>query len=148
MNVIISTVLLTATVMALGAGVLIWANSKISIANTEYSDVLEANAAAIKEKLVVEYVFHNTSQNELIVFLMNCGKSNNVSLASVYLSNDSWIQLFPDVELRFLNGSVTQSLDVQEEGYFRVSAGIAANKSYSIRIVTGRGRIFDSTFIA
>jgi len=147
-SVVISSVLLTATVMALGAVVLVWTNSRISIANTEYADLMDSSLARIKEKIVLEYVFFNSSQNELTVYLLNCGESDNVSIVNVYLSNDSWIQLFPDVELRFLNGTVTQSLDINEEGFFEISVSLLTDTSYSIRIVTGRGRLFDATFIA
>lgn len=147
-SVVISSVLLTATVMALGTAVIIWANSRISIANTEYSDLLDESAARMKERLVFEYVFFNASKKELTVYLLNCGKSNNVSLVNVYLSNDSWIQLFPDAELKLLNGTATQGLDVNEEGFFKISVSLSVNTSYSIRITTGRGRSFDATFVA
>ena len=146
-SVVISNVLLTATVIALGSAVLVWANSRISILNTEYADLMDANSARIREKIVFEYIFYNTSGNELIVYLTNFGESNNVSLANVYLRNDSWFQFFPDVELRFLNGTLTQRLDIQEQGYFKLSASLVVNTSYSIRIVSGRGRLFDAIFV-
>lgn len=149
-SVVISSVLMTGAVMALGTLVVVWTNLRISIANTEYAELMDANTARIKEKIVFEHIFYDTDgdENNLTVYLINCGVSNNLSIANVYLGNDSWIQLFPDVELKFLNGTETQSLDIQEEGYFELSVGLVADKVYSIRIVTWRGRLFDATFIA
>lgn len=147
-SIVISTVLLTAAVMALGSAVLYWTYSRTLLANSEYSDVMDASLASIKEKLVFEYIFYNTSDNELTVYLINCGKSDDVSLASVYLRNSSVLQSFYSITLRFVNGSLTQSLDIREEGFFKLSANLMADTSYSIRVVTGRGRLFEAAFIA
>lgn len=147
-NPVISNAILAGAVIALGFVVFSWAYGRSSVANLEYADVVDANLDKIKEKLVFEYFFYNTSDGELTVYLINCGKSNNVSLFSVYLSNNSWLQSFSDIDLMFLNGTLTQSLDIRDEGYFKLSVDLVANTSYSIRIVTGRGRLFDTTFIA
>jgi len=147
-SVVVSTLIMVGAVIALGFAVLSWTYSRSSTFNTEYANLVEANTDKMKEKLVFEYVFYNASQSELTVYLINCGKSNDVSLANVYLSNGSWFQSFSDIELRFLNGTLTESLDIGEEGYFKLSVSLVANTSYSIRIVTGRGRLFDTTFIA
>ncbi|MFQ6081135.1 MAG: hypothetical protein ACE5OW_05675 [Candidatus Bathyarchaeia archaeon] len=148
-NIAISNLILAGAVVALGFAVLSWTYSRSSVYNMEYANLIEANSDRIKEKLVFEYIFYNTSGN-LTVYLINCGKSNDVSLAHVYLSNSSWFRSFPDtdIELRFLNGTSTESLDIGEEGYFQLSVSLVTNTSYSIRIVTGRGRSFDATFIA
>jgi len=145
---VISNTLLAGAVIALGFAVLSWTYTRSSVFNLEYADVVEANLDKIKEKLVFEYLFYNTSENTLTVYLMNCGKSNNVSLTNAYLSNSSWFQSFSDIELMFLNGTLTQSLDIGEEGYFKLSVNLVANTGYSIRIVTERGRLFETPFIA
>jgi len=145
---VISNTILAGAVIALGFTVLSWTYSRSLVFNLEYADVVEANLDKIKEKLVFEYLFYNTSKNELTVYLINCGKSNNVRVANAYLSNNSWFQPFYDVDLMFLNGTLTQSLDIRDEGYFKLSVNLVANTSYSIHIVTERGRLFDTTFIA
>lgn len=149
-NIVISNLILAGAVVALGFAVLSWTYSRSSVYNMEYANLMEANSDRIREKLVFEYIFYDTSENELTVYLINCGKSNDVSLANVYISNDSWVQSFSDTELRFLNDTPTQSLDTGEEGYFKLrpSVDLVANTIYSIRIVTERGRLFDTTFIA
>jgi len=146
-NVVVSNLILVGAVIALGFSVLSWTYSRSSTFNTEYANLVEANSERMKEKLVFEYIFYNASENELTVYLINCGESNDVSLANVYLSNGSWLQSFSDIELRFLNGTLTESLDIGEEGYFKLSVSLVADTSYSIRIVTERGRLFDTTFI-
>lgn len=146
-SVAISNLVLVATVISLGTVVIVWANSRIFILNTEYADLVDANSARIREDIIFEYIFYNTSGSELLVYLTNFGGSNNVSLANVYLSNDSWYQFSPDVELRFLNDTLTQSLDIQEQGYFKISTSLVATTSYSIRIVSRRGRLFEAIFV-
>jgi FlaG/FlaF family flagellin (archaellin) len=147
-SVVISNVLLTAAVMALGSAVLFWTYQRALLANSEYSEVMDANVAKMREKLAFEYIFYNISSNELTVYLINCGKSDNLSLASVYLSNSSWFRSFYDITLRFVDGTLTQGLDISDEGYFRLSVSLVEYTSYSIRIITGRGRLFEATFIA
>lgn len=79
-SAVISSVLLTATVMALGVAVMVWANSRISIVNDEYSDHVDTSLARLKEKIALEYVFFNSSADELTVYLINCGETENVTL--------------------------------------------------------------------
>ena len=147
-SVVISNVLMACAVIALGFAVYYWTWLRVSDVNLEYANVTEENIARIREKLDFEYIFYNTSENELTVYLLNWGKSGDVSLASVYLGNVSWSQSFYDIELRFLNGTLTQSLDILEEGYFQISVALVTNTSYFIRIATGRERLFATTFIA
>lgn len=145
----VSSTILTTVVVTLGFSVLYWTYARSSAFNTEYADVMEGNLARIKEKLVFEYVFYDRSGTELDVYLMNCGTVDDVRLVNVYLSNSSWLQQFSSIDLKFLNGTSTLGLDIQEEGYFKlVSVDLVAETSYSIRVVTGRGRWFDATFIA
>ena len=74
-NTVVSSVILAGAVIALGLATLNWTYQKSLITNDEYADVTEANLASIKEKLVFEYIFYNSSENELTVYLMNCGKT-------------------------------------------------------------------------
>lgn len=104
-SVVVSTLIMVGAVIALGFAVLSWTYSRSSVFNMEYANLVDANSERMKEKLVFEYVFYNASSSELTVYLINCGKSNDVSLANVYLSNGSWFQSFSDIELRFLNGA-------------------------------------------
>ena len=145
----VSSTILTTVVITLGFSVLYWTYARSSAFNTEYADVMEGNLARIKEKLVFEYVFYDRSSTELDAYLMNCGTVDDVRLVNVYLSNSSWHQQFSNIDLKFLNGTSALGLDIEEEGYFKlVSVDLVAETSYSIRVMTGRGRWFDATFIA
>lgn len=147
-NVVVSNVLLACAVISLGFVVFYWTQQRALEANVEYADTTNENIASLRERLVFEYVFYNSTQNELSVYLLNCGASTDVSLARVYLVNSSWSQSFGDIELKFLNGTTTQNLDVLEEGYFQLSVELEVDTSYSMRILTGRGRFFVTTFVA
>lgn len=147
-NVVLSNVILASAVVALGLVVQIWAYQRSLAFNVEYANVVEDEIACIKEKLVIEHIFYNTSKKELTVYLLNCGKSNDVSLASIYLSDGSWSQSFYDIELRFMNGTLTQNLDVGEEGYLKLSVDLTPfYQIYTIRIMTERERLFVETFV-
>ena len=115
-NTVVANTILAGAVISLGFVTLIWVTQRASIANDEYADVLETNLESIKEQVVFEYIFYNSNENNLTVYLMNCGKSNNVSLTTAYISNDTWIEPFDVSNLRLLNGTLTQNLDIDDEG--------------------------------
>ena len=48
----------------------------------------------------------------------------------------------------FLNGSSTESLDIDDERYVTLTVDLVADSRYSLRIVTERGRGFVTTFVA
>ena len=147
-NVVISSVMLCSAVIAMGFVVFAYTQHQAVDANMRYSDNTNENIARVQEKLAFEYIHNNSSSNQLTVFLINCGKSNNITLAQVHLTKDSWSQSFEDMELKFLNGTITQSLDVLEEGFFQLTIDLEEDASYSIQVVTTRGRNFVTTFVA
>ena len=140
--------MLASAVIALGFIVFAYTQQKAVESNMRYADNTNTNIARIQEKLAFEHVYNNSSLNELCVFLINCGKSDDIAVTRVYLTNGSWVQSFDNVELKFLNGTITQSLDVLEEGGFQLSIDLVEETSYSIRVITARGRNFVTTFIA
>jgi hypothetical protein len=147
-NVVISSVILVCAVVASGFVVLYWAQQRAFEANEEYSDTTDENIAKIRERLAFEHVFYNYSENTLSIYLINCGKSDTVMLDTAHLSNGSWSQTFFDIELKFLNGTETESLNIGEEGYFKISVNLVSfYMSYLIRITTVRGREFEANFI-
>jgi hypothetical protein len=77
---------------------------------------------------------------------MNCGRIDDTTISSVSLTNETWERIFYDVQLRSLNGQLTQELDILDEGYFRLPVGLVENASYTILMVTGRGKAFVTSF--
>jgi hypothetical protein len=151
-SAVISAVLLTAAALALGLVVLHWTYQRSFVANEEYVDTIESNLDKIREKLVFAHIFYNSSGNELTVYLLNCGKSNETSIAEVYLFDNSSEIVYKtegsEVDLRHLNDDLTQGLNVGEEGYVRLSVSLVADMGYSVYVVTERGRSFAKTFVA
>ncbi len=147
-NAIISSVMLCSAVIALGFIVFAYTQHQAVEANIRYAYNTSDNIAKIQEKLAFEHIYFNSSLNELTVFLINCGKSDDVVLDRAYLTSDSLYQSFENIELKLLNGTVSQGLDAQKEGFFQLSTDLTEDTSYSIRIVTTRGRYFVTTFIA
>lgn len=147
-NIIISSVMLCSAVIAMGFVVFAYTQHQAVDANMRYADNTNENIAKIQEKLAFEHVHNNASSNELTVFVINCGKSDDVVLTKAYLTKDSWSQSFEDIELKLLNDTLTQSLDVLEEGFFQLSIDLEEDTSYSIRVLTERGRFFVTTFVA
>lgn len=147
-NAVISSVILACTVVTLGFVVFYWTQQRAFETNEEYGDTTDENIAKIGERLAFEHIFYNYSENTLSVYLLNCGKSNDVRLETIYLSNSSWSQTFSDIELKFLNGTETESLNVGEEGYFKLSVNLVSfYMIYSIRVTSVRGSHFETNFI-
>jgi len=77
-----------------------------------------------------------------------------VTIQTVYVKNNTWSSTFSksQIDLKFMSGTsrpMPQELDIGGEGYFVLSSvGLVTGKSYSVRIVTGRGSIFESMFAA
>lgn len=144
----ISNVIMAGAIIVTGFLVLTWTYSKSSDFNLQYSSSMQMDLNKIREKLVFECVFYDSSRNELNVYILNCGGSPNMSLGVVTLSNSSWRQSFSNVSLRLLNGTLIQGLSLKDEGVFKLSANLQAGSSYSLSVSTNRGRFFVAKFIA
>lgn len=149
-NVVISNVILTGAVIAVGFVVLVWTQYRSSAYNKQYNEAMDANIARLKESLAFEYVFYDSDESELWAYLMNCGTVDDVAIQAVYVKNNTWFETFTsEISLKFLNGTSTESLNMGEEGFLVLSSvGLVTGKSYSMRIVTGRGSAFEYLFVA
>jgi len=147
-TVAISAVIITGAVVALGFAVLYWAQSKTYSLNSHFNEEMEADIARLREKITFECVFYDSDNNELYVYIFNCGKSDNVTIVAAYVRNDTWMENFSDIQLRFLNGTVTQSLDAGEHAYLKLPVHLSTDSIYTIRLITGRGRTFETSFVA
>lgn len=150
MNVVISNVILTGAVIAVGFVVLAWTQYRSSAYNKQYNEAMDANIARLKESLAFEYVFYDSDESELLAYLMNCGTIDEVAIQTVYVKNNTWFGTFTsEIALKFLNGTSTQSLNIGEEGFLALSSvGLVTGKGYSMRIITGRGSAFEYLFVA
>lgn len=150
-SVTLSTLILSAGVIAFGITVLYWATSWGNVANQQYSATVANSQDAIGERLAFEYTTY--SGNNLTVYLINNGMSNNVSIARVYIW-DSSSQLkgtFTPSGLMNItkpnNAIPGNSLDKGEDGYFTITVNPPLISGYyTFRVVTERGRNFDGSF--
>jgi len=153
-SAVVSAVILTGVAIALGFSVLLWGQSRSMDYATNYGQTTDAEIAKLKEKLTVEYVFYNSTSKTIRVFLLNSGAINDTTVQSVYVRNTTWDRVTSSSPtLKSFSGAsiADQDLDMKEEGYvdFDLSpVALTAGKYYSIRIVTGRGSVFDSDVIA
>src|SRR5512137_2461011 len=76
-SVVVSTLILTAGVLAMGIAILYWASSWGSIATRTYSTAEGNSAKAIQERLGFEYIDYRS--NVLTVNVINWGTSANLT---------------------------------------------------------------------
>lgn len=147
-SVALTTMIITAGVIAFGIAVLYWATSWGNVANQQYSATVANSQDAIGERLAFEYTTY--SGNNLTVYLINNGMSKNVSIARVYIWDSSHqpIGTFtPSLMNISLPNTPIQSLNIGDEGYFTINApGLSGYCTF--RVVTERGRNFDGSFSA
>ncbi len=149
----VSATILTGAVIALSLAVLGWAQSRSSDYNSEFSETVDAETARLQEKLAFEYIFYDDDDDNLIVFLLNCGTIDDVKIQTVYIydSSNSLIEVFSNPTLysfESLDEIPGQALDRGDEGRLVLELSSSLSGFYNIRVVTVRGAIFDSGFVA
>jgi len=152
---VMSATMLAGTVITLSLVVFAWSQNVSSNYNYQFSQSVGVEVDRLKEKLVFEYIYYNTtgSLKKVSVYLLNCGTIDNVTILTVSISNSSgWFQSFSSPSLKLLNGTPAsdQYIDRGEERRVDLSLSTSLKKYayYSVRIVTVRGATFDSSFVA
>ncbi len=138
-NAVVSNLILVAAVIAVGFAVLVWSQYQSAKYQTEYSTDVNANIAQIQEKVVFEYIAHNETGRELVVFLQNCG-TQNVNITRVFVNTG---QNFTGVTLMRLgtrNPTADNLLHIREEAYFTIP--VSDLTVYTVKIETWRGSTF------
>lgn len=150
-SVVVSTIVLTAGVLAMGIAILYWAYSWGNMANRAYSTAEANSAKAVQERLGFEFIDYSPSGNTLTVNLINWGTADKIEIANVHLWDNTRQPLgnYSNPSLRNItDNSEISVLDVGDEGYFQIAPAptLAPSSLYYIRIVTERGRTFESSF--
>ncbi len=151
-SVALTTMIITAGVIAAGIAVLYWAYSWGNIANTQYGNTVANNQNSIGESLAFEYVNYSSANNQLTVYVFNAGLSNGVTLDRLYLWNSSNqpIGTYNIGQLYLTSDGAaisTNNLNNHDEGFFTVSPSPKLSSGYyTLRVVTGSGRNFDGSF--
>ena len=150
-SVVVSTIVLTAGVLAMGIAVLYWAYSWGNMANRAYSTAEANSAKAVQERLGFEFIDYSPSSNTLTVNLINWGTADKIEIVNVHLWDNLRQPLgnYSNPLLRNItDNSAISGLNIGDEGYFQISPvpSLAPSSLYYIRVVTERGRTFDSSF--
>jgi len=141
---VIANLILIAAVIGVGFAALVWAQSQSSSYTTQYGSVISSDISQLQERVVFEYIYYDSTKNNLTVYLMNSGTIGNVGVSAVYVDTNT-----PNstIALRLLStGASASSLNATQEGYFSISPSpsLTPGTNHSIKIVTRRG----STFVA
>jgi hypothetical protein len=151
-SVALSTMVITAGVIAAGIAVLYWTYSWGNVADQQYSNSTSNSMSAMGEQLGFEFTTYSSSQ--LTVYLINCGTSNNLTVARAYLWTSTFIPIGGNYPVSPLYNTATgkqipQSaggLGIGQEGFFNMSVSLSGGTYYNLRVVTGRGSNFDEAF--
>lgn len=151
-SVAVTTMIITAGVIAAGIAVLYWAYSWGNIANSQYSNTVGNNQNSIEESISFEYVSYSSASNQLTVYVINSGLDGGVTLDRLYLwnSTDQPIGSYSIGQLYEISGNTpisSNTLSKGDEAYFTITPSPSlASGYYTIQIVTGSGRNFDDSF--
>jgi hypothetical protein len=154
-SVALSTMIITAGVIAAGIAVLYWTYSWGNVADQQYSQTVNSNSLAMQENIGFEYV--NYANPQLTIYIINSGQSNYMTLRSVYLwdTGNNLKGTYQNLIL-YLTSTIGQpsptplptNYDLTRgiEVYFTINIGQLSSGYYTVRLVTGSGRNFDYTF--
>jgi len=148
---VISAVILAGVAIAMGFAVLAWAQSRSSDYGSQLSETMNAETAKLKERLAVEYIVYDESTHKVWIYLLNWGTIDDVGVQTVHIRKDTWHLTTSTFTLSFFNGTLIpdEDLDIGEEGYILISSiDLDDGGYYYVRVVTVRGAVFDSTFVA
>ena len=158
MSVALSTMIITAGVIAAGIAVLYWAYGWGNVANTQYAQTVTNGQNSIEESISFEYISYSGSS--LTVYVINSGMMN-VTLVRLYVWDSAGVQIsnasFSINQLSSLKDTAGSSpkyiMDAQippaheyYEASFTVNVGSGLSGYYSFRVVTASGRNFDGSF--
>jgi len=152
---VISATILTGVVIALSLSMFTWAQGRTSVYNREYRETVDAETAKLKEKLAFEYVYyHNSTQKNVTIYLLNCGTIDGVQIKTVYIYDSSGALCFEPFSepplYSFQSWDEISDLDRGEEGRLVLTlpdSGLSSGY-YNVKVVTVRGATFDQGFVA
>ena len=150
-STIVSNIILVGTIIAVGFAVLGWTYSTSNSYAAQYGSSVLHDINKLSERIAFEYIFYNSTALRLSVYIINCGNIGTVTITTGYIYNASWTSSSFVISLHFLNESTgpARVLGIGQEGYFIwPSITLQSGNSYAVKIVTGRGSSFASTFTA
>ncbi len=159
-SVVLSTLIITAGVLAAGIAVLYWAYSWGNIADQQYSSSATASQNAMSEMIGFEYItYSNSPPCNLTIYIINCGLTNGLNISRIYVWNNQsqFVGTFPvasQTTIILMNTTTNMpipnnQLNKGNDAYFNVTipqGTLISSSYYTIQVVTQRGRNFDGAF--
>ena len=150
---VVSTVILTAGVLAMSIAVLYWTYSMGKIGNIEYKESTTTSSNAVAERIGFEYVTY--ADGQVTASIINWGKADNITIAHVIVldSNFNYVgsNTGGNLVLRNVDDGTALTGNLLRTGSdatftTTVTGQISSGDLYYLRIVTSRGRNFDFAF--
>jgi len=135
---VVSSVLLTAIVVALGTSIFLWA---VLLLNSYSQGISSSNLMSeekLKEDFIVEHAVLNDT-NRLIIYVRNIGDID-VKIVSIWVYNET--QLLFNIQLE--EGIVIYSQELKQIDR-RVDYSWVSGETYKIKIVSERGNSYSIT---
>jgi hypothetical protein len=151
-SVALTTMIITAGVIASGIAVLYWGYAWGNIARDQYSQSISQSQDAVGERLSFEYISY--LNNQLTVNVINSGQTGDLQIARVNIldSEHNIVSTIDNASLMEIttNLPITDSnnhngLDAGKEGYFTINAALSSGY-YTFNVVSERGRNYYGTF--
>ena len=133
--VVSAAILLTATAL-LGTTALSWSSTSLNVKQVEMAEAVAIHVNKIKESIIFESVYCNTSCSTLDIALTNVG-SIGISVAEIIISDK--VSGFNHVEQY-------QNADIMQDGIYTISIteSFPTNAILDITISTSRDNIFST----
>jgi len=121
--------LMTLVIVSLATAVLLWGMGVISSSQSAYSAVFQQKIERVKERLVVEDVMFNITEQKIRIYVRNIG-AVPIVIDHVYINN----------QLATVSSSL--KLGIGEGGYLEVTPPftISSGEVYTIKVATQRGK--------
>jgi hypothetical protein len=165
---IFATVLLASIIIVFGSVAYYYASNLTATSTNNYSNSLSNSQQAISERIGFEDIVYNSSSPaKLIVYIINCGRANNIQINSVFLYDSSHnivgaysssggsISALKPIDSAVPAPTSISSLNVGKEGFFIVTLGkdtsgtyisLSSGSIYTIHLITKSGSAFDYEF--
>jgi flagellin-like protein len=155
---IFATLLLLAIVMSVGSMAFYFSNNLAKNATDQYVDSISNSQQSVSERISFEHVTYASSTNTLTIYILNCGKANNVKINSLIILdiNQKIVGVYSGTaisQLNSINGGAPTTdnlLNVGDEAYFTVTltgVSLLSFSTYTIHLVTQSGSAFDYEFV-
>ncbi len=132
---VIASIILSAMVLVVGAGVWSYSNSAASVIASDYANETIEMVSTIQERFVIEHEYFNNNTHTLSLWIYNYGEVAIKINTIITIDNTN-----------YPNNSIAISADSIKEVTFDVGSTLPVNEDISIYILTARGNSKRETY--